>query len=100
MSKRKDRERAINQGLIHRGGRLVVATAEKYPGDNGKDRQIFLRCTKCGNAVSDSLAEDHFRKCWGQKIPCERCGKWVPVAGCLKHWRTCKGKAKETVYED
>ncbi len=92
MSKRKDRERAINQGLFHRGGQLVHIIEGKDPADIQNTKQIFLRCTKCGHLVTESLAEGHFKGCWGDKIPCQKCGTWVPVEGCLEHWKNCKGK--------
>ena len=92
MSKRKDRERALATGMHYFNGRLVPITQEVYPGDRDKDRQVFLKCTKCGNVISDGIAERHFRGCWGDKVPCEKCGKWIPVEGCLEHWKKCKGK--------
>ncbi len=92
MSKRKDRERALATGMHYVNGRRVPITQEKYPGDHDRDRIVYLRCTKCNTVMSESLAEEHFKKCWGDKVPCEKCGKWVPVAGCIQHRRTCKGK--------
>lgn len=92
MSKRKNIERALATGMHYVNGRRVPITQETYPGDRDPDKMVFLRCTKCNTIISEGIAEQHFQDCWGDKVPCERCRHWVPVKGCLTHWKNCKGR--------